>query len=72
MLKIWSLPVENPPAGEDIYRLDTTVRVHQNGREWANLAPEGCVHAPSSTEASAEQRATFKEIVAAIKRAVST
>ena len=32
------------------------------GREWANYAPEGCVHTMSTTESTPEQRERFKKI----------
>ena len=48
---------------------DTSIRVVQGSREWANYAPEGCVHAPSTSETTPEQREQFKRIVQARYRA---
>lgn len=59
---IWTLPVEDPKNGEDIYGLDTIVSVESGGKTWGNGVPSGCVHAPSSTRPTDPDKDAFRKI----------
>jgi WD40 repeat protein len=42
-LGVWTLPLEDPPNGEDIYELDTSLWLSDGQRLWHNGAPPGCI-----------------------------
>eukprot|EP00735_Rhodelphis_limneticus_P015083 TRINITY_DN9238_c0_g1::TRINITY_DN9238_c0_g1_i1::g.13275::m.13275 TRINITY_DN9238_c0_g1::TRINITY_DN9238_c0_g1_i1::g.13275 ORF type:complete len:145 (+),score=9.16 TRINITY_DN9238_c0_g1_i1:85-519(+) len=60
---IFSLPVEEPRAGEDIYQYDTTLDVTIGDKHWNNEAPGGCCHSPSTIQPTEEQRNLFGQIL---------
>ncbi|MHB2017698.1 MAG: hypothetical protein ACYCW6_12180 [Candidatus Xenobia bacterium] len=66
---LFGLPVEDPPAGEDIYGQDTIIRVDLPQEKWANGAPRACLHAGSRVHATEAQKAVFAQAIHIINTA---
>eukprot|EP00128_Syssomonas_multiformis_P014940 Colp12_sorted_trinity150504_noHs@2698 len=59
---VWDLPIEEPRDSEDIYGLDTALKLYtRDGEEWYNGAPAGCVHGMSTIRPTAAESAAFRE-----------
>ncbi|HZL04214.1 MAG TPA: WD40 repeat domain-containing protein, partial [Coriobacteriia bacterium] len=67
-LGVWSLPVEDPTGGEDVYGMDTSLWLSDGQRIWHNGAPSGCVHRRSRVQPSEGERERF---AAAVERIVA-
>lgn len=61
--RIWDLPREQPTGSEDIYRLDTSIHVHQGRRCWRNGGAAGVVEGKSSVQPSRREAARFAQMV---------
>jgi len=62
-----SIPTESPPGSEDIYGMDTSISWGSDGLQWANGAPDGCVHGISKVKPTEEEKAKFKRAVEIVK-----
>lgn len=58
-----SIPTEQPPGSEDIYKLDIGIMYGSADLEWANGGPQGCGGGKSAVQPTAEQKAKFQRAV---------
>ena len=65
---LWKLPVESPAGSQDIYGLDTSIAIHVDGKFWRNGGPGGCVRRVSKVQPTKEQKESFRDVVALIKK----
>jgi hypothetical protein len=65
-LDVWTLPVEDPPDGEDIYERDTSLWLSDGQRLWHNGAPYGCIKRRSGVYPNDEEQERFAAAVECI------
>lgn len=67
LLVLKQLPNQQPPFGEDIFGLDTSIMYQDDdGFTWANGGPEGCSRSSGGPQVSPQQKEQFRSLVNAI------
>ncbi|KIP09763.1 hypothetical protein PHLGIDRAFT_102312, partial [Phlebiopsis gigantea 11061_1 CR5-6] len=65
-----SLPTEQPPGSEDIYRADVGIAFASGDFTWMNGGPRGCGGGTSSVHATPEEKTKFKRAVEIVETLV--
>jgi hypothetical protein len=67
---VFTLPVENPAGGEDIYGFDRSLAVTLDGHTWRNGGPGGCIHMSSMVQANPVEKKRFDVASTSLEKAM--
>ena len=66
-----SIPTEQPPGSEDIYKMDVGIAFGSDDLMWMNGGPSGCGGGKSEVQPTAEDKTKFKRAVEIVETLVN-